>query len=118
MTKAMKTHVSKVGISQMCRPPLNQSESSPSYLSTPPRQGTSSAFIITGAAKPFLLVQGLSLAGHGIQAGEAPFLSAQRRCPLETPLAQLLAQLQRHMWSHILPAACEPALPSTVHYHH
>lgn len=97
MSEAMKTHISEVEISQMCRSPLNQPESSPFYLSTPPRQrsvDTRSAFVITGAAKPFLLIQGLSLASRGIQAGEALSLLAQWRWLLETPLAQLLGQLQ------------------------
>lgn len=97
MSKVMKTHVSEVGISQMCRSPPNQPESSPSFLSTPPQQGsagTNSVFVITGAAKPFVLVQGLSSARCGIQVAEALSLPVQWRSPLETPLAQLLAQLQ------------------------
>lgn len=74
MSRAMKAHVSKVEISQMCRSPLNQPERSPSYLFTLPRQGsvgTSSFFFISRAAEPFLLIQGLSLARHGIQAAQA-----------------------------------------------
>lgn len=80
MSKAMKTHVSKGEISQMCRSPLNQPESSHSYLFTLPRQGsvgTSRFFFITRAAEPFLLIQDLSLARHGIQAAQALSLPVQ-----------------------------------------
>lgn len=84
----VKTHISKVKTPQMCTSPLNQTESSPSYLSTPCQEGsmsTSSVFVITRAAEPFLPIQGLSLARHGIRAVEALSLPPQWQLPLEPP---------------------------------
>lgn len=88
MSKAMKTYISKVRTPQIRTSPLNQTESSPSYLSTPRQESsmsTSSVFVITGAVEPFLPIQGLCLARHGVRAAEALSLPAQWQLALELP---------------------------------
>lgn len=120
MSTVMETYVSEAEISQMCRCPLNQPESSLSHLPTCLQQGSAdmSSVVIPRAAEPCLLVLGSPTPGAapGLQSHHS--LHAQRGCCWKLPLHSCWrSPSDKRRVTSSLPAG-EPALPCTLCYHH